>query len=52
MVKVKFCLKCKKSNIINVRGDGLWWKCLECGFQMENFPERDTNKKPSKLNKS
>jgi len=52
MVKAKFCPKCRKSNIVNVRGDNLLWRCVDCGLEMAIFPEKDTNKKPSKLNKT
>ncbi len=52
MVKLKFCPKCKGENIVGVRGDNLLWRCVGCGLEMPTFPERDANKKPSKLNRS
>jgi len=43
MAKIRFCPKCKKSNIVNVRGDSLLFRCVDCGLEMAIFPEKDTN---------
>jgi len=44
-MKIKFCPKCKKEDIVNERGDSLLWKCVNCGLKMPIFPEKDINKK-------
>jgi ribosomal protein L37AE/L43A len=52
-MKIKFCPNCGKNNIINVRGDSLLWKCVDCGLEMPIFPEKEINKKqtnPKQLN--
>jgi Zn ribbon nucleic-acid-binding protein len=36
---IRVCPKCKSAKVIMPRGDGLWWRCVKCGFEANNFPE-------------
>jgi len=54
MVKrmVKFCLKCKSANVTTdysapsmttwmIVGGPIWYKCNNCGFRSQIFPEKE-----------
>lgn len=46
---VKFCPKCKSTQIIMVAGGQIGlWKCARCSFQSAIFPEIELNKKTKK----
>ena len=45
-MKVKFCPKCKNTDLVMVAGGNIgMWKCKKCGFRGSIFPELETKEK-------
>jgi ribosomal protein L37AE/L43A len=45
-MKIKFCPKCRKTDIVMVAGGNIGvWKCKKCGFQSAVFPSKEIEKK-------
>jgi Zn ribbon nucleic-acid-binding protein len=48
MVKIRFCPKCKGTNIVAVAGMQIGiFKCVDCGFRSPIFPVKDLEDKLS-----
>lgn len=47
-LNIRFCPECKSENVSMARGDNIWWKCTNCGYESAIFPEKEIKHKLNK----